>query len=184
MLSARFEPGRHDHLADLALVAQVLAHQQVLHHLLGDGGAALRPPRLRQIAHEGTDQSALVDAFVLEEALVFRGDERLLHLLGDVGEGDPDAALVLLEHLREPLPLAIEHDAGARQLEPAQLVVIRQVGGGLVVEIDHVGEIDRRLGHLLALAIFPIGGVEVAKVQSPERLDVAGDRLRVVERRG
>ena len=34
------EPGRHDHLADLALVGDVVAYQQVLHHLLGDGGAA------------------------------------------------------------------------------------------------------------------------------------------------
>ena len=62
--------------------------------------------------------------------------------------------------------------------------MVRQVGGRLVVEIDHVAEIDRRLGHLLLLAELPIGGVEVAEVQPPERLDVAGERLGIVERRG
>ena len=73
----RLDPRRHDHLADLALVGQVVAHQQVLHHLLGDGRAALRAPGLREVADEGADQAALVDALVLVEALVLGGDERL-----------------------------------------------------------------------------------------------------------
>src|SRR5207342_398594 len=38
------DPRRHDHLADLALVSQVFAHQQVLDDLLRDGRAALRAP--------------------------------------------------------------------------------------------------------------------------------------------
>ena len=42
------EARRHDHLADLALVGEVVAHQQVLHDLLGDGRAALRTPGLRR----------------------------------------------------------------------------------------------------------------------------------------
>src|SRR5262249_22473237 len=36
------DPRGHDHLADLALVGEVFAHQQVLDDLLGDGRAALR----------------------------------------------------------------------------------------------------------------------------------------------
>src|SRR5262247_2226015 len=50
------EPRRHDHLADLALVGEILADQEVLHDLLGDGRAALRPPRLGEVADEGADQ--------------------------------------------------------------------------------------------------------------------------------
>src|SRR5262249_11655844 len=62
------DPRRHDHLADLALIGQVFAHQQVLDDLLGDGRTALRAPRGGEIADEGADQAALVDSLVLIEA--------------------------------------------------------------------------------------------------------------------
>ena len=68
--------------------------------------------------------------------------------------------------------------------KPLQLAVIGQIGGRLVVEVDDVAEIDRRLGHLLVLAELPIGGVQVGEVEAAERLDLAGERLRVVERGG
>src|SRR6202043_1748676 len=77
------DPRRHDHLADLALVGQVFAHQQVLDDLLSDGRAALRAPRRGEIADEGADQAALVDPLVLIEAFVFGGEKSLLHLLGE-----------------------------------------------------------------------------------------------------
>src|SRR5262249_59777538 len=105
------DPRRHDHLADLALVGQVFAHQQVLDDLLGDGRAALRTPGRGKIADEGADQTALVDPLVLIEAFVFGREEGLLHVLRDVGEWNPYPPLVLLEHLREAFALAVEHDA-------------------------------------------------------------------------
>ena len=43
-----FQPRRHDHLADFSLVSNVVADQEVLHHLLGDGRAALRAPGFAQ----------------------------------------------------------------------------------------------------------------------------------------
>ncbi len=79
----------HDHLADLALIADVVADQQVLGDLLGDGGAALRPAGLGDIGDEGANQPALVDAFVLVEALVLGGDERALHVFGNLGRAAP-----------------------------------------------------------------------------------------------
>ena len=100
-----FEPRRHDHLADLALIGHVLADQEIFHHLLGDGRAALRPARLGEIADEGADDAALVDAVMLKEAPVFGGDERLLHEIGNVGERHPDAPIAGLEHVGEVLPL-------------------------------------------------------------------------------
>ena len=72
-------------------------------------------PELGEIGDEGANQPALVDALVLVEALVLGRDERLLHVLGNVGERHPDAALVLLEHLGEALALAVEHHARPRQ---------------------------------------------------------------------
>ena len=86
------DPRGDDHFADLALVGHVLADQQVLDHLLGDGRAALRPSGLGQIADEGADDAALVDAVVLIEAAVFGGDERLLHVVGNVARAAPRRA--------------------------------------------------------------------------------------------
>src|SRR5262245_52674424 len=89
-----FDPRRYDHLADLALVGEVIANQQVLDDLLGDGRATLRAAGLSEVADEGADQAALVDPLVLVEALVLGGDEGVAHLLRDVGERYPDPALV------------------------------------------------------------------------------------------
>src|SRR5262245_44039946 len=90
------DPRGHDHLADLALVGQVFAHQQVLDDLLGDGGAALRAPGGGEIADEGADQATLVDSLVLIEAFVLGRKKSLLHVLRDVGEWNPHPPLVLL----------------------------------------------------------------------------------------
>ena len=184
MLSVCSSRDGHDHLADLAVIGEVLAHQEVLHDLLGDGRAALRASGLREIADEGADQAALVDAPVPVEALVLGREERLLHVLGNVGEGNPFAPLVLLEHLREAFALAVEHHARARQLEALELGVIGQVGGRLVVVVDDLAEIDRRHRHLLVLAKLPIGGLQVGKIDAAKRLVLAAHRLRVVQRRG
>ena len=146
------DPRGHDHLADLAIVGEVLAHQEVLHDLLGDGRAALRAPGLREVADESPDQAALVDALVPIKALVLGREKRLLDVLRDVGEGNPFAPLVLLEHLREAFALAVEHHARARKFEALELGVIGQVGDCLVVVVDDLPEIDGRHRHLLVLA--------------------------------
>src|SRR5262245_9184928 len=137
------DPRRHDHLADLALVGEVFAHQQVLDDLLGDGRAALRAPGGGEIADEGADQAALVDPLMLIEAFVLGRKKSLLHVLGDVGEWHPYPPLVLLEYLGEAFALAVEHDARARKLHALELGVIGQVGGRLVIEIDYGAEIHR-----------------------------------------
>jgi hypothetical protein len=173
------DPRGHDHLADLALIGEVFTHQQVLDDLLGDGRAALRTPGLGEIADEGADQAPLIDPLMLMKAFVLGCDERLLHVLGDAGERDPHAALVLLEYLREALPLAVQHDARARELEAFELGVIGEVGGHLVVEIDDVAEIDRRHRDFLVLAELPIGREQIGEIDAVERL-VLTDRLRVV----
>ena len=137
-------------------------------------------PGLREIADEGTDQAALVDPLVRIEALVLRRDEGLLHALRNVGQHHPHPALVLLEHLRKALALAVEHHAGAGQLDALELGVIGQVRDRLVVEIDHVGEIDRRGRHLLVLAELPVGSLQIGEIDAAEHLALARDRLRVL----
>ncbi len=175
------DPRRHDHLADLALVGEILADQQVLDDLLGDGRAALRPPGVGEVADEGADQATLVDPLVLlKKRLSSAATKALRTCSGMSASDDPDAPLVLLEHFREALALAVEHDAGARQLQALELGVIGQVGDRLVVEIDHVAEIDRRRRDLLVLAELPVGGEQVGEIDAAERLALAGDRLRIV----
>ena len=115
MVSGALEARGDDHLAHLALVGDVVADEEVLGDLLGDGRAALRPPGLRQVADEGADDAALVDALVLEEALVLGGDEGLLDMLRDVGERHAQAAVVGLVELGEALAAAVEDEARARK---------------------------------------------------------------------
>jgi hypothetical protein len=87
-------------------------------------------------------------------------------LVGDIGERDPHTALVLLKHLGETLVLAVEHDAGAGKLEALEPVVVLEVRGCFVVEINHVAEINARL-NLLILAELPVG-YRVARAGSAE----------------
>ena len=176
LLDARGE----DHLPHLAFVGDILAHQEILHDLLRDGRAALRPAGLREVADEGADQRALVDALVLVEALVLGRDEGPLHLLGNFGERNEHAALVLLEQLREPLALAVEHDAGARKLQALELAGIGKVGNGLVVEVDHLADVDRRIRHRLVLAELPVGDEKIVDVDPAEDRDAAGHGLGVI----
>ena len=116
---------------------------------------------------------------MLIEALVLRRHERLLHLLRNVGEHHPDPPLVLLEYLGKALPPPVQHHACAGKLEALELAVIGQVGERLVVEVDHLGEVDRWGRHLLVLAELPIRGQQIGKIDAAERLALA-HRLGVV----
>src|SRR5262249_31281981 len=110
------DPRRHDHLADLALVGQVFAHQQVLDDLLGDGRAALRARGGGEFAEEGAAHARLAAPFVSREAFALGREKVFWHLLGDGGGRPPPPPLVLLEHLRKAFTLAVEDDARPRKL--------------------------------------------------------------------
>ena len=92
----------------------------------------------------------------------------LLHVRGNFGERHPDPPLVLLEHLRELLRPCVEHDAGAGQPHAAQPGVVGQVRDRAVVELDDVGDVDRRILDRLVLAELPVGDVQVAEVHAAE----------------
>ena len=178
----RVDARRHDHLADLALVADVVADQQVLGDLLGDGRAALRAAGLRDVGDEGANEPALVDALVLIEPFVLGGDEGALHVFRHLRERHPDAALVGLEQLGELVALAVEHDARSGQLEVLQPHVIGQVRSDAVVELDHRLEIEARGVERFVAAELFVRDQEIVEVDAAERPDFAGDGLRVFHR--
>jgi hypothetical protein len=142
----------------------------------------LRPPGLCDVGDVRADQAALVDALVLIEPLVLRRDERLLHVLRNLADRHPDAALVGLEQFRKLVALAVEHRAGAGQLQVLELAVIRQVGGDAVVEFDHLLEVEPGVVHRRVAAELLVGRAEVVEVDAAERLNLAGHGLRIGQR--
>jgi hypothetical protein len=142
-------------------------------------GAALRPARFGDIGDEGADQAALVDAVVQVEPLVLGGDEGALHGFGNLVERHPDAVLVGFKQLGELVALAVEHDAGAGQLEVPESVVIGQVGGDAVVEFDHRSDVEARAVERVLAAKLLVGSAEVIEVDAAERSHLAGDGLRI-----
>ena len=83
---------------------------------------------------------------VLKEPPVFGGDERLLHVIRNVAERHPDAPVAGLEHVGEILPLPSSTTLSAGQFLALQPRLIGQIGRRIVEELDHLAEIDHRLG--------------------------------------
>src|SRR5438034_3271944 len=109
---------------------------------------------------------ALIDPFVLVEAFVLGREEGLLHVLGDIGERNPHAALVLLEDFGERPTVAVEEDAGTGKLHAFELGVVGQVGGRPIVEVDHVGEVDGGYRYVLIFAELTISYLQLGKIDS------------------
>ncbi len=80
-------------LLGLADEPTLVAHQQVLHELLRDGRAALDHPARAQVGPRRPHDADRIDASVLPEALVLRGDERVDEVLGERAQRDPEPAL-------------------------------------------------------------------------------------------
>ena len=121
---------------------------------------------------------------VLEEPPVLGSDERFLHVIGNVGERHPDAAVAGFEHVGEIAALAVEHGTQARQLPALEPRLVRQIGCRGIEELDHLAEVDDWIGDVLVLAELAIGGVQVGEVDAVKGLDVAADHFRVVKRGG
>ena len=136
----------------------VVADQKIFHHLLGNRGAALRPARIGEIADEGADDAALVDAVMRIEAPVFGGDEGVAHGFGNVSERNPQTPVAGLEHIGEIPALPVQHQAHARQSLVFENVLIRQISGRSVEKIDHLPHVDDRIRDRLVLAELVIGG--------------------------
>ena len=80
-------PGEH-RLVDLPLERLVVAHVQLLHELLRDGGAAFDDPSCGDVRVRGTDDRAQVEPVVVVEALVLDGDDRVADRLRHLRSGE------------------------------------------------------------------------------------------------
>ena len=118
---------------------------------------------------------------VLQEPPVLGGNEGFLHDVRNLRERYPDTAIARLEHVGEGATLAVEHHAHGRQLAALEAGRVGQVRRRAVEELDHLAEIDHRIGNVLVLAELVVGGVQIGEVDAVESLDVAGDRFGVVQ---
>src|SRR5207248_1730316 len=72
-----------DELAPEGAAVVALYEKAVARHLHRDGAEAFAHAHRAHVADDGASHSAPVDTVVIEEAMIFRGDERLLHCLRD-----------------------------------------------------------------------------------------------------
>ena len=83
-----------NHLADLAREFQLARKQEIARHLLRDGRSALRPfIGIADVVEPGADDAENVDTRMAVEILVFRRQESLLHLIGNLLDGYEEAPL-------------------------------------------------------------------------------------------
>src|SRR5262245_46577926 len=161
LAESSFDPGRQDHLAHLALIADLIPHQQIFHDLLSDRRATLRATRLHEISDETADERTLVDAVVLIEALVLGGDERLLHVGWNIDKVDPDPPLVGLIHFPKAFTFGVEHLARAAQTPSLEACMVGQVDHRSVIKFDYLFEANRGAGNAFVLAELPVGDMQI-----------------------
>jgi len=91
------EPDRQERLLDLAVERPLRRQEQVLGELLGDGGTALQARIALRIRNHGAQRAPDVDAEMIVEAPVLRGERRLdeivRQLVERIGIVSPYAAL-------------------------------------------------------------------------------------------
>src|SRR5262249_43138532 len=168
------------HLAHLALIAELIPHQQIFHDLLSDCRATLRATRLHEISYETADQRPLVDPVVLTKALVLGGDERLLHVGWNIDKVDPDPSLVQLIDLPNALTFGVEHLACAAQTPSLEPRMVGQVDHRSVIKFDHLFDVDGGAGNCLVLAELPVSDMQIGNLEPPKGCRPARHGLRVV----
>ena len=76
------EPQRQERLVDFALDGALVAEEQILGELLGDGRAALHHAAGLRVGHQRAERAVKVDAEMLVEAAVFGRQRRLDQIVG------------------------------------------------------------------------------------------------------
>src|SRR6185503_11252846 len=84
---------RREDLDQLAAIALLGTQEQAARELHRDRAAAFGFLARQQVARRRADQAGIVDAAVLEEVVVFRGEHRVDHLIGDRIERERNAPL-------------------------------------------------------------------------------------------
>ena len=122
------DPPRQDHLLELAGDRVLVADEDVLCHLLGDGRAALGAlarAQLGGIVDDCADQAGVVDTAVRPERLVLGRKEGIDQRLGKIDEAQLDTPLARIAV--DDLAADPAHHGGQRRLVVEQLVRRRQV---------------------------------------------------------
>ena len=104
------QPDREEGLLDLALERALVREEDVLGELLGDGRAALDDAVRLRIGDHGAEEADEVDAVMLEEAPVLRGDDRLDQRVGQLV--DRHGALVDDAPMADLVAVAVEEGHG------------------------------------------------------------------------
>ena len=124
--------GRHAHLAQLAadgalgrrgaLLVVLRGDQQqvVLDVLLVESRCALGHAAVRQVRGDGAEVALEIDAFVLVEAAILNGDDRVLHRLRDLIRLDRVAALLV--QVRHRVARGVLHGGDLRGLARLQVL--------------------------------------------------------------
>jgi hypothetical protein len=129
-----------DRLADLALDLQLVAEQEVLRHLLGDGRGADRPlvlDHVEDVGHRRARDRQEIEAVVIVEVLVLGGDEGVDDPFRDHLDRHEDP--LFDGELGQDAPVAGVHAGHRRRVVVRKLIVIRQIAP---VDIEHVDHAD------------------------------------------
>jgi len=79
---------------------------------------------------------------------------------------------------RSGTPVAVQHRRQAGEVAVLEFGVVGKIGDRLVVEIDHLGEVEGRIVDRLVAAELAIGRLQLGEVEAMERFD-AGGRFRI-----
>jgi hypothetical protein len=137
MRKARIAEGQ-DRLADLALDLQLVAEQEVLRHLLGDGRGADRPlvpDHVEEVGHRRARDRHEIDAVVIVEVLVLGRDEGVDDPLGDHLDRHEDP--LFDGELGQDPAVAGVHAGHRRRVVARELIVVRQIAAVCGEKIDH-----------------------------------------------
>ena len=142
------DPVREHGFLQLARIAALVADQQVLDHLLRDGGGAARRPSVRHALPRRAREPAVIEAVVLEEVLVLRRQERVHEQLGIFGKGQLHPPLARVGVNGRAVVAA--HIGGQRRLISTQRVHRRQVADDRQVQhqISDRAQQQQRQDHL------------------------------------
>ena len=134
------QPVRDERLLQLAAHGFFLGEERAARRLHRDRAAALRFSR-GDVDEQAAQDSLPVEAVMVEEAVVFGGDERLAHLQRNLFE--PDRVAALLTDLRDEIAGARVHAQRHRELVVLHRRHGRQRGFQVDIAADE-GECDRK----------------------------------------
>lgn len=114
-----FGDGHEDELRALAEIGASRAEEEVFNELLGDGGSSAAA-RSFKVVFGGDLYFVPIEAVMLVEAGIFRGDDGVLKLRRNLIHRDETVALVIGRAMDDCLKAALHVDRSGGQVNPAK----------------------------------------------------------------